>query len=504
MRYESTRGSLDKKRSTQAIIQGIAEDGGLFVPSEIPKLPDRIVKALQQGKALTYKETAEQVMGQFFDDYEQKKLNQCIESAYDQKFVEKDVVKLCKIENSQFKHVNFLELYHGKTAAFKDVALSILPYLMVEACKEEGEKSKICVLTATSGDTGKAALEGFCDVPGTEIIVFYPKDGVSLIQERQMVSQEGKNTHVFAIEGNFDDAQSGVKSIFADNEFKSILADRGVMLSSANSINIGRLVPQIVYYVYSYMKLVEEGQLKNGEPMNVAVPTGNFGNILAAYFAKEMGVPIKKLICASNENNVLTDFIQLGKYDIRGEKRSFRCTNSPSMDILISSNLERLLYLLSDRDSKAVCQWMQDLNSKKHYNVAPEFMSNMTAFEAGYATQEETLGAIGELWNNSKYLADTHTAVAYKVYCDYVSKTGDCETPVVIASTASPYKFAESVATACGLDQVDNQFECLKKLNQVTGQVIPYGLVDLDKKAVLHSGIVSKDAMKGAVLEALK
>ena len=503
MLYESTRGGQNKVTGPQAVIRGIAEDKGLFVPSQIPKLSPTITKALENGSTLRYKDVAAEVIETYFDDLSPEELKKCIDGAYDEKFTASDIVELVKVEASQGADVNFLELYHGKTAAFKDMALSILPYLMVSSCKAEGEKSKICILTATSGDTGKAALEGFADVPGTEIIVFYPKDGVSQVQERQMVSQEGANTHVFAIKGNFDDAQKGVKDIFADEKFNEMLESKGIKLSSANSINIGRLVPQIAYYVYSYVMLVSRGQLKNGEPMNVVVPTGNFGNILAAYFAREMGIPIKKLICASNENNVLTDFIKSGVYDIRGEKRSFCCTNSPSMDILISSNLERLLYLLSGRDARAVKEWMAGLDGEKNYRISPKVMDGMKDFYGGYATEDETLSAIHQLWNKSGYLMDTHTAVAYKVYCDYVSQSGDDKTPVIIASTASPYKFAESVARACDMGTCTDGFEYVEKIYEESGVKIPYGLVNLGSRPIRHTGVIEKDQMREAVLQSV-
>ena len=495
MKYESTRGSQLKKTGAQAIIQGIAEDKGLYMPESIPALPFKIEE--MTGKS--YKEIAFRVIGAFFDDFTEEEMKNCIDGAYDSKFTAPDTVELREAGGA-----HFLELYHGKTAAFKDMALSILPYLMTTACKKEGEKAKICILTATSGDTGKAALEGFADVPGTEIIVFYPTGGVSQVQERQMVTQEGANTHVYAIRGNFDDAQTGVKKIFNDDDFAAELASAGIKLSSANSINIGRLVPQVAYYVYSYVKLAERGVVKAGEPMNVVVPTGNFGNILAAYFAREMGVPINKFICASNENKVLTDFIRTGVYDIRKGVREFYCTNSPSMDILISSNLERLLYLLSGRDGKAVRTLMEKLDKEKVYEDPSEVRNALGDFYGGFASEEETLEAIGRMWSEQGYLMDTHTAVAYKVYKDYAEETGDMRTPTVIASTASAYKFAESVASACGIGPCRDGFEYVAALAAATGIQVPYGLRDLDKKPVLHKGIVDADKMKDAVREALK
>ncbi|MFR7990535.1 MAG: threonine synthase, partial [Anaerovoracaceae bacterium] len=340
--FKSTRGSERQLSGAQAIIQGISEDRGLYVPVEIPKLPFQI----EDMMGCSYRDIAFRVIGAFFDDYTEEEMRVCVDSAYDEKFEAEEIVPLEKQGDAYF-----LELYHGRTAAFKDMALSILPYLLTTAVKKEKEDKKICILTATSGDTGKAALEGFADVPGTEIIVFFPNQGVSQVQERQMITQEGENTHVFAINGNFDDAQSGVKAIFNDRTFAEKLASAGCRLSSANSINIGRLVPQVAYYVYSYIKLVERGEIKNGDKINVVVPTGNFGNILAAYYAREMGIPVNRFICASNENKVLTDFINTGIYDTR---RIFYLTNTPSMDILISSNLERLLYHLSGGSGKEI------------------------------------------------------------------------------------------------------------------------------------------------------
>ncbi len=493
MNYESTRGSQNKKTGAQAIIQGIAEDKGLYVPETIPSLPFAIKDMM--GK--TYKEIAFKVIGAFFDDFTDEEMKYCIDGAYDSKFTAPDVVEL-----KDAADVHFLELYHGKTAAFKDMALSILPYLMTTSCKKEGEKSKICILTATSGDTGKAALEGFADVEGTEIIVFYPCNGVSQVQERQMVTQEGANTHVFAIRGNFDDAQTGVKKIFNDENFAADMAERGVKLSSANSINVGRLVPQVAYYVYSYAKLVERGVIADGEPMNVVVPTGNFGNILAAYYAREMGVPINKFICASNDNKVLTDFINTGIYDIRSDVRKFYCTNSPSMDILISSNLERLLYLLSGRNGEAVKGWMESLDKERVYEVSKDVKEALNDFYGGFSTENDTLSAIGKMWAEKGYLMDTHTAVAYKVYQDYKAATGDM-TPTIIASTASAYKFAESVSAACGIGPCADGFQYVSALADATGVPVPYGLKDLDKKPVLHKTVVDINQMSDAVKDSL-
>lgn len=490
MKYKSTRGSIYTKTAPEAIIAGLAEDKGLYVPDSFPQLPFKIED--MQGK--TYKEIAFQVMKAFFPDYTDTEMKHCVDGAYDGKFEAEDVVPLVDAADT-----HFLELYHGRTAAFKDMALSILPYLLTTAIKKEKEDHKICILTATSGDTGKAALEGFADVEGTEIIVFYPNEGVSEVQERQMVSQEGANTHVFAINGNFDNAQSGVKAIFNDDKIAEELAAKGVKLSSANSINIGRLVPQVAYYVYSYIKLVERGTIKNGEPMNVVVPTGNFGNILAAYYAYKMGIPVNRFICASNENKVLTDFINTGVYDIR---REFHLTNSPSMDILISSNLERLLYHLSGDDGEQIKALMEDLDGKKVYEVSDKIKEGLKVFYGGFATVEETNETIGKIYKEAGYLMDTHTAVAYKVYEDYKNATGD-KIPAVIASTASPYKFADSVAKAIGLAECKDGFEYVREVNEVTGVPVPSGLKDLDKKPVLHTGVLDIDQMAQAVKDCL-
>ncbi len=490
MKYKSTRGSKYTKTAPEAIIAGLAEDKGLYVPDSFPQLHFKIEG--MQGK--TYKEIAFQVMKAFFPDYTDAEMKHCVDGAYDGKFEAEDVVPLVDAADT-----HFLELYHGRTAAFKDMALSILPYLLTTAIKKEKEDHKICILTATSGDTGKAALEGFADVEGTEIIVFYPNEGVSEVQERQMVSQEGANTHVFAINGNFDNAQSGVKAIFNDDKIAEELAAKGVKLSSANSINIGRLVPQVAYYVYAYIKLVERGAIKNGEPMNVVVPTGNFGNILAAYYAYKMGIPVNRFICASNENKVLTDFINTGVYDIR---REFHLTNSPSMDILISSNLERLLYHLSGDDGEQIKALMEDLDGKKVYEVSDKIKEGLKVFYGGFATVEETNETIGKVYKEAGYLMDTHTAVAYKVYEDYKNATGD-KIPAVIASTASPYKFADSVAKAIGLAECKDGFEYVREVNEATGVPVPLGLKDLDKKPVLHTGVLDIDQMAQAVKDCL-
>lgn len=489
MKFRSTRGYEREMTGAEAVIQGIAPDRGLFVPTEIPEMPFDIAE--MQGKS--YQEVAKSIIGAFFDDYTEEEMQRCIDGAYDGKFEAEEIVPVVKAGDAWF-----LELYHGKTAAFKDMALSILPYLLTTAMKKQQEDKKICILTATSGDTGKAALEGFADVEGTEIIVFFPNHGVSQIQQKQMTSQEGSNVHVFAIEGNFDDAQTGVKNIFQDESVHEALLKEGVKLSSANSINIGRLVPQIAYYVYSYIKLLEQGALKCGDPVNVVVPTGNFGNILAAYYAKRMGLPVKKLICASNRNNVLTDFLRTGVYDTN---RAFYQTNSPSMDILVSSNLERLLYHLSGEDAGEIRRLMADLDEKGRYEVPDSIRAGLSAFSAGFADVEETDQTIGAMYRENHYLFDTHTAVAYKVYEDYRRSTGD-ETPTLIASTASAYKFASSVAESLGVPETDG-FRAIDAVHEYTGVPVPRAMSGLEEKPVLHDQVIDRTEMKEAVLRAL-
>ena len=488
--YKSTRGGAEVKNSAQAIIQGIAAKKGLFVPDSIPKLAMK----LEDMKDLTYQEITFLVMDGFFSDYTTAELKGCIDEAYDEKFEAEEIVPIVKAGGAYF-----LELYHGSTAAFKDMALSILPHLLTTALKKEKEDKKIVILTATSGDTGKAALSGFANVENTEIIVFYPSEGVSQVQERQMTSQEGENTHVYAIKGNFDDAQTAVKKIFADASFAEELLAKGYRLSSANSINIGRLVPQIAYYIYAYAKLIQQGAIKAGEPINVVVPTGNFGNILAAYYAKLIGLPVHRFICASNKNNILTDFINTGIYDTR---RDFFVTNSPSMDILISSNLERLLYHLSGNQGEKIQGLMEALEKDKHYEASDEIKEGLKEFYGGYADEKATNEAIGELFQSDHYLMDTHTAVAYSVYKAYREVSGD-QTVSIIASTASAYKFANSVAPAIGLSHEEDEFAYIEKIHQKTGVQIPSGLKNLKDKEVRHRGVIEKDQLMQAVRDSL-
>lgn len=489
--YQSTRGSKEQKNAAQAIIRGIAEDKGLYVPESVPALP----ASPQELMGLSYREIAYRVLASFLTDYTEEELRYCVDHAYDNKFEAEEIVPLVKADDAWF-----IELYHGRTAAFKDMALSILPYLLTTAMKKEKEDKKIAILTATSGDTGKAALEGFADVPNTEIIVFFPHGAVSQVQEKQMTTQEGENTHVYAIKGNFDDAQTAVKKIFNDKDLAQKLEESGYKFSSANSINIGRLIPQVAYYVWSYVKLLEKGAVKNGEKINIVVPTGNFGNILAAYYAGRMGIPVGKFICASNENKVLTDFINTGVYDIR---RDFFVTNSPSMDILISSNLERLLYHLAGGNGDEIAKLMDALEKEKKYEVSDTIKQGLASFYGGFADEAATLEAIGTMYRENGYLMDTHTAVGYKVYEDYRKATGD-KTPTVIASTASAYKFAESVVEAIGLPAEVDGFASVRALNKETKVRIPAGLSGLEEKPVRHTGVLEKDGLAEAVIKVLR
>lgn len=489
--YQSTRGQETGVSASQAILKGIASDSGLFMPTQIPRLE---IPMSQMAKK-SYHETAYEVMKLFLTDFTEEELKYCIANAYDHKFDTEEIVPLVKADNAYY-----LELFHGNTIAFKDMALSILPYLMVTAARKNQVDSQIVILTATSGDTGKAAMAGFADVPGTRIIVFYPKDGVSRVQELQMVTQKGGNTSVVAIHGNFDDAQTGVKKMFADQQLAAELAARGFQFSSANSINIGRLVPQVVYYVYAYARLLADGEIKEGEPINVTVPTGNFGNILAAYFAKQIGVPIKTLICASNDNKVLYDFFRSGTYD---RKREFILTTSPSMDILISSNLERLIYLSTGCNTEETARFMEQLTSTGEYTITEEMRARMSDFYGGFATQEEDAAAIRRLYENTGYVIDTHTGVAAAVYNRYRKEEKD-ETKTVIASTASPYKFSKSVMEAIkgALPDLD-EFKAIDLLHQTSGTAIPQAVEEIRSAAIRHKLECDIDQMKDTVLKIL-
>ena len=489
--YKSTRGKEQAVTASMAILKGLSEDGGLFVPERIPQLDVPMDKLAQ----MTYQETAYEVMSRFLTDFTEEELKNCISKAYDSKF---DTEKIAPLHEACGAY--FLELFHGATIAFKDMALSILPHLMTTAAKKNHVKNEIVILTATSGDTGKAAMAGFADVPGTKIIVFYPKHGVSPIQEKQMVTQKGANTYVVGITGNFDDAQTAVKKMFNDHEMAAELDQAGFQFSSANSINIGRLVPQIVYYVYAYATLVRDGKIKDGQEINVVVPTGNFGNILAAYYAKQMGLPIHKLICASNENRVLYDFFRTGTYD---RKRDFILTTSPSMDILISSNLERLIYRLTGENAEKCAELMKSLSEGGEYTITEEMKAQLGDFYGNFCSEEETANTISEIYKDSNYVIDTHTAVAAGVYKKYVSETDD-HLPTVIASTASPYKFTRSVMAALGEDHKDlDDFGLVDALSALSKVPVPRAVEEIRTAPVLHDKVVDAVDMPAAVKEIL-
>lgn len=497
MQYISSRGKASKVEAASAIKMGIAPDGGLFVPENTPSLNHEIIKNMNNQ---TYQERASYILSLFLTDFTADEINFCVNNAYNlNNFTHEEIAPLTKLNDK----LHILELWHGPTSAFKDMALQILPYLLTISAEKTGEESDIVILVATSGDTGKAALAGFSDVEKTKIIVFYPVDGVSEIQKRQMITQVGDNVFVAAVKGNFDDAQSGVKEIFGDQELSAFLADNNLKLSSANSINWGRLLPQIVYYVSAYIDLQKDGEIKALEPINIVVPTGNFGNILAAYYAKRMGIPINKLICAANENNVLTDFINSGIYD---RNRPFAKTISPSMDILISSNLERLLFEITNHDSGKVSAWMEELKKVGKYEVDKATYNNIKElFWSDYSTDTETINTINKTWRDNNYLLDTHTAVAMNVYEKYVNSTQD-KTVTIIASTASPYKFGSSVAKAIIAEdklQKKDEFAILNILAEEVGQPIPKGIKDLDKKEIRHKMVTEKEKLRETVLSFL-
>jgi len=490
--YKSTRNSEKTVTASEAILKGLADDGGLFVPVSIPKLD----VTLEELKSMSYQETAYAVMKQFLTDFTEEELKNCIAKAYDSKFDTEEIAPLAKVENTYY-----LELFHGATIAFKDMALSILPHLLTTSAKKNNVKNEIVILTATSGDTGKAALAGFADVEGTKIIVFYPKNGVSKVQELQMVTQKGANTSVVAIHGNFDCAQSGVKAIFENKELAKEMDEAGYQFSSANSINIGRLVPQIVYYVYAYAKLLQNEEIGEGEEINVVVPTGNFGNILAAYFAKQMGVPIAKLICASNDNKVLYDFFETGVYD---KNREFILTISPSMDILISSNLERLVYMIAGCDAEKNSELMKALKEKGVYELSDDMKANLSDFAAGYATEAEVKEKIADVYKKTGYVMDTHTAVAASVYDKYQQDTKDAK-KTVIASTASPYKFSRSVMTAIDPRYEElEEFDLVDALEVISNVDIPNAVEEIRNAKILHTLECDADKMEETVKNILK
>ena len=490
--YNSTRSKGTAVKASEAILKGLTDDGGLFVPDHIPALD----KSLRELSQMDYRQVAYEVMKLYFTDFTESELKTCIDRAYDSKFDTEVIAPLAEAENAYY-----LELFHGPTIAFKDMALSILPHLMITSARKNAIKNEIVILTATSGDTGKAALAGFADVEGTRIVVFYPKNGVSPIQEKQMVTQKGKNTFVVGIHGNFDDAQTGVKKIFSDKELAKEMEENGFQFSSANSINIGRLIPQVCYYVYAYVTLLKEGKIADGEKINVTVPTGNFGNILAAFYAKNMGLPIDKLICASNDNKVLYDFFRTGVYD---RNREFVLTSSPSMDILISSNLERLIYWIAGNDAGENRSLMAALTGEGRYEITDEMKAALKDFYGNYADEAQTAAEIKRLYEDCGYVIDTHTAVASAVYRKYVEETGD-HTKTVIASTASPFKFTRSVMNAIdGKYDEMGDFELVDELSRIANVKVPQAIEEIRTAPVLHDTQCEAAEMKDTVKKFLK
>lgn len=490
--YHSTRNSEETATASEAILKGLTSDGGLFVPDSIPKLN----VSLEDLTKMSYQEIAYAVMKEFLTDFTEEELKTCINNAYDSKFDTEEIAVTKKVDGAYY-----LELFHGATIAFKDMALSILPHLLVTSARKNNVKNEIVILTATSGDTGKAALAGFADVPGTKIIVFYPKSGVSPIQEKQMVTQKGDNTYVIGIKGNFDDAQTGVKKMFSNKELAKVMNDNGFQFSSANSINIGRLVPQVVYYVKAYADLLKQGALKAGEPMNIVVPTGNFGNILASYYAKQMGIPIGKFVCASNKNKVLFDFFETGRYD---RNREFYVTTSPSMDILISSNLERMIYRIAGNDAKQCAEFMAALTKDGEYVITDAMKAELSEFFGAFGSEEETAVKIKEVYDKEGYVMDTHTAVAAVAYDKYKAATGDDKTPTVIASTASPYKFTRSVMDAIDpAYDAEDDFELVDELNKVSKTAVPKAIEEIRTAPVLHDTVCETAAMEDEVKKIL-
>ena len=488
--YKSTRGDGTLVTSSQAILKGLADDGGLYVPNQIPKL----AKDLGQFAQMDYRQTAFEVLRLMLTDYTDEELHDCIDHAYDAKFDCDEIAPVKKVGD-----VHVMELFHGATIAFKDMALSILPHLLTTAARKNEINDDIVILTATSGDTGKAALAGFADVPHTKIIVFYPKGGVSRIQELQMITQKGENTFVVGVRGNFDDAQTGVKKMFNDSSLKQLLSENGLRFSSANSINIGRLVPQIAYYVWAYSRLVKDETIQAGDPINFVVPTGNFGNILAGYYAKCMGLPVNKMICASNDNKVLFDFFRTGTYD---RNRDFILTSSPSMDILISSNLERLIYMITGEKEEDCKAFMQDLSEKGIYTITDEEKAQLNDFYGEYATEAENAQGIKDTYDQFGYVTDTHTGVANCVYQKYLKETGD-QTPAVIVSTASPYKFSRSVVGAIKGDSDADDFDLIHQLEELSCTGIPNAVKEIMDAKILHDTVCETNEMESVVKQYL-
>ncbi len=492
MKYLSTRGEYAGLTALETIFLGIAPGGGLFLPEAIPQINQNELKSLLTAD---YATVAQEILKYFIPELAPEKLKQILASAYayPAKFNQREITPVTQLSHQEY----LLELWHGPTHAFKDLALQLLPFLMTEANRSVGEPNQeIIILTATSGDTGKAALAGFADIPGIKIFVFFPEDGVSEIQRLQMLTQKGSNTHVIAVKGNFDDTQNGVKQIFTNQELSTKLKTRGQVFSSANSINWGRLMPQIVYYFYGYLQLCRQGALEVGQPLNVAVPTGNFGNILAAYYAKQMGLPLRKLICASNTNKVLTDFINEGVYN---KNRQFFTTISPSMDILISSNLERLLFLLADGETHLIKNLMKQLQTNGSYQIDRAIREKMGHhFYGGYATESETKALIRSLYQEKGQVVDPHTAVGLKVARDYQQTSGD-KTPLLLAATASPYKFNASVLEAIQGESAGirekSEFQLLEELEKLSQIPIPDNLKELLELPVIHQKVCTKEAM---------
>ena len=498
MLYNSTQNAKEVVSAAQAIAQGISKDGGLFVPQEFPKYDENTFKALLKTD---YKGRAKRVFSDFLSDFTEEEISDCVEKAYTaQKFGGENPapISYCNLDGTT---LNILELWHGPTCAFKDMALQILPHLLTKSLKKKYDGKTAVILVATSGDTGKAALEGFKDVDHTKIVVFYPVDGVSPMQKHQMNTQEGENVRVCAIKGNFDDAQTGVKKMFSNKELAKVMNDNGFQFSSANSINIGRLVPQVVYYVKAYADLLKQGALKAGEPMNVVVPTGNFGNILASYYAKQMGIPIGKFVCASNKNKVLFDFFETGKYD---RNREFYVTTSPSMDILISSNLERMIYRIAGNDAKQCAKFMAALTKDGEYVITDAMKAELSEFFGAFGSEEETAVKIKEVYDKEGYVMDTHTAVAAVAYDKYKAATGDDKTPTVIASTASPYKFTRSVMDAIDpAYDAEDDFELVDELNKVSKTAIPKAIEEIRTAPVLHDTVCETAGMEDEVKKIL-
>ncbi len=494
MNYISSRGDSTSVSSANAIIKGLATDGGLFVPEEIPQIDKNFIQSLLN---LSYQERAKKIISLYLSDFTPEEINKCVENAYgNNKFDTKKIVPVVKLKDNNY----LLELWHGPTSAFKDMALQLLPQFISTSLKKVGNTNELVILVATSGDTGKAALDGFKDVDQTKIIVFYPQQGVSKIQRLQMLTQEGSNLTVIAVKGNFDDAQSGVKDIFNNDEYSEFLAKNKIQLSSANSINWGRLLPQIVYYFSAYADLVNENKIAIGDKVNFTVPTGNFGDILAGFYAKCMGLPINRLVCASNSNNVLTDFLFTGTYD---KNRNFYKTISPSMDILISSNLERLLYHIT-KDSNKVKNWMTQLQENGTYTVDDDTLAAIKeTFCAGWLNDTDTKKCIKDIYDEYSYVADTHTAVAWQVAQNYNADFNE-DYPMIVLSTASPYKFNDSVLAALG-ENIDNkdEFELLERLSQLNKDAIPTGLAKLKTANIIHNKLCEKEDMIKAVSEFL-